>query len=174
MLVRRPMRPPLGIPDWDVLRPTRFTDAPLPLGSLFLRSRARRRRFDWLGRRLSAAEIGVDDGGVWFLSMISDVDDRRRFGGELMLRKGELVCERVCSVEVWALKYCEPVLSMLLRWEAYGDCGNAINVSSSSLSTVSIFRYGARVMLVLLDDAVTLLLLLLAVLSLLCLFFMLE
>lgn len=44
-----------------------------------------------LGRRLSQGVIAVEAG---FLSMISDVDERRMFGGVLIDRNGELVCER--------------------------------------------------------------------------------
>lgn len=84
MLVLRPMRPPRGKPPCDTLRPIRLlTNVPLP-PSLPLRSRARRNKSDVLGRRLSAAAVPTG-----FLSMMSDVDERRKLGGVLMLKYGD-------------------------------------------------------------------------------------
>lgn len=60
----------------------------LPFDSLPFRSLARRSNSDVLGRRLSVATADVIDG---FLSMMSDVDDRRIFGGVVIDRNGELV-----------------------------------------------------------------------------------
>lgn len=44
-----------------------------------------------LGRRFSVDATDVIDG---FLSMMSEVDERRMFGGVVIERNGELVCER--------------------------------------------------------------------------------
>lgn len=90
MLVRRPARPPRGKPPCETLRPIRLlTNAP-PFDSLPLRSRLRRNKSDVLGRRFSAPDV------AGFLSMISDVDERRIFGGVLMHKygDGELLDER--------------------------------------------------------------------------------
>lgn len=136
MLVLRPARPPRGRPPCDVLRPIRppLSIPVLPFDSLPLRSLARRSNSDVLGRRLSVDATDVIDG---FLSMMSDVDDRRIFGGVAIERNGELVCEREYSGCV--CKYCCD-LSRLLRCELYGEWGNEIKWSSSpSLSTVSTF-----------------------------------
>lgn len=46
-----------------------------------------------LGRRLSHG-VFVVDGMGGFLSIMSDVDERRMFGGVLIDKNGELVCER--------------------------------------------------------------------------------
>lgn len=78
------MRPPRGKPPCDTLRPIRLLFIILLPPSLPLRSRARRNKSDVLGRRASAA--GVPGG---FLSMISDVDERRKFGGVFMHKYGD-------------------------------------------------------------------------------------
>lgn len=46
-----------------------------------------------LGRRLSFGVTDID-GIDGFLSMISDVEERRMFGGVVIDRNGELVCDR--------------------------------------------------------------------------------
>lgn len=46
-----------------------------------------------LGRRLSHDGFGVVGMGG-FLSIMSDVDERRMLGGVLIDKNGELVCER--------------------------------------------------------------------------------
>lgn len=92
----------------------------LPFDSLPLRSLARRNNSDVLGRRFSFVATDAIDG---FLSMMSDVDDRRMFGGVVIERNGELHCEREYSGCV--CKYCCD-LSRLLRCELYGECGNEI------------------------------------------------
>lgn len=46
-----------------------------------------------LGRRLSHG-VFAWDGMPGFLSIMSDVDERRMFGGVLIDKNGELVCER--------------------------------------------------------------------------------
>lgn len=152
------MRPALSIPV-------------LALGSLPLRSRARRSSSDVLGLRLSLDAIEEVDG---FLSMMSDVDDRRMLGGISMDRNGEFVCEREYSG--CGFKSCD--LSMLLRCELYGECGNRIKwSSSSSWPTVSTRTNGGfAMMLDLLDVMVAVLieLLLLSLFSLPCLSLMLE
>lgn len=93
MLVRRPARPPRGRPPCEVLRPMRppLSMPVLPFDSLPLRSRARRSSSDVLGRRFSVDATDAIDG---FLSIMSDVDERRIFGGVEIERNGELVCER--------------------------------------------------------------------------------
>lgn len=68
-------------------------NVPPLIWSLPLRSRALRNRLDVLGRRLSLGVFAVD-GMAGFLSIISDVDERRMFGGVLIDKNGELVCER--------------------------------------------------------------------------------
>lgn len=60
--------------------------------SLPLRSRALRKRLDVLGLRLSFGETGID--GAGFLSIISEVEERRIFGGVAIDKNGELVCDR--------------------------------------------------------------------------------
>lgn len=64
-----------------------------PLVSLPLRSRARRNKLDVLGRRLSLG-VAATDGNDGFLSIISDVEERRIFGGVEIDKNGELACER--------------------------------------------------------------------------------
>lgn len=46
-----------------------------------------------LGRLLSFGVTAVD-GIAGFLSIISEVDERRMFGGVVIDRNGELVCDR--------------------------------------------------------------------------------
>lgn len=95
MLVRRPPRPPRGIPPCDTLRPILLDASTPPL----LRSRARRNRSDVLGRRVAS---GFCDGcetdvvSVFLLSHMSDVDERRIFGGDEMVKNddGVVACDR--------------------------------------------------------------------------------
>lgn len=124
--------------------------------SLPLRSRARRNNDEVLGRRLSFG-VTATDGIDGFLSIMSEVDERRIFGGDEIDRNGELVCDLEHS-DCNVVKCCDCVLSKLPRCE-YGDAGNEISKcsSSGSWSTVSTFKYGGlavAVMLVLLLDAV--------------------
>lgn len=101
----------------------------IPPVSLPLRSRARLNKSDVLGRRLLSG-VADNDGIDGFLSIMSEVDERRILGGDEIDKNGELVCDREHS-DCKVVKCCDCVLSKLPRCE-YGDAGNEISKCSSS------------------------------------------
>lgn len=119
MLVRRPARPPpRGSPPCETLRPIFVESAPP------LRSRARRNKSDVLGRRLSCCDADAGIPLVGFeASVMSDVDERRTFGGVAIDRNDEpdecrfesAVKEAALTAAEPAAKYCDPVRSKLPR-----------------------------------------------------------